>query len=66
MNTQPEILLNQVARRCNKEMTEAGVKNMSAHKVITDRYASMLKSVGFTKTRLLVEIGRINGQLLER
>lgn len=63
MNTPNEILLNQYARQCNKEMIAQGVKNQAAHKTITDRYAAMLKSVGFTKTRLLVEIGRINGQL---
>ncbi len=66
MNTQAEILLNQVARRCSKEMIQAGVKNMDAHKSITTKYAAMLKSVGFSKIQMMGEIGRINGQLRER
>lgn len=66
MNTQPEILLNQVARRCSKEMIQAGTRNMDAHKVITTKYAAILKEVGFSKIEMMSEIGRINKQLRDR
>lgn len=47
-------------------MIAKGTKNMTAHKSITDKYAAMLKEVGFSKIRMMCEIGIINGQIKER
>lgn len=63
---QPEIALNQIARRCSKEMIAKGAKNMTAHKSILDTYEAIVKQIGFTRIQLMSEIGRVNNQLRER
>ncbi|QIQ61336.1 hypothetical protein V039C_0058 [Vibrio phage V039C] len=58
--------LNSVARKCAKEMAEVGKDNIQALIEITTKHEHTIKALGFNKTDLLVEIGRINGRLEDR
>lgn len=58
--------LNALARRCSKELKQVDTKNLPLLKSITDRFAEQSKLIGFSKIELLVQIGRINGKLVDR
>lgn len=58
--------LNSVARKCAKEMAKVGKDNIQALIEITTKHEQTIKALGFNKTDLLVEIGRINGRLEDR
>lgn len=58
--------LNALARRCNKELKQVDTKNLDLLQSITGRFAEQSKLIGFSKTELLVQIGRINGKLVDR
>lgn len=62
----PEIALNQIARRCSREMIAVGTKNQRAHKSILDTYEQLVKQLNYSRIQLMSEIGRVNGQLRER
>lgn len=65
-NEQRFAALNGIARSCNNELKKADKKNLEALKSITDRFAGKAKLIGFNKTDLLCQIGRINGKLIDR
>lgn len=54
------------ARQCRKEMRGIDKSDLAGFKVITDKHTESLLILGFTKSHLLVEIGRLNGRLTER
>lgn len=58
--------LNAIASRCNDELKQVDIKNLDLLKSITDRFAKQSKLIGFSKTELLVQIGRVNGKLVDR
>lgn len=63
---QQHAALNALARRCNEELKQVDAKNLDLLKSITDRFAEQSKLIGFSKTELLVQIGRVNGKLVDR
>lgn len=58
--------LNALARRCNAELKQVDAGDLDLLKSITDRFAEQSKLIGFSKTELLVQIGRVNGKLVDR
>ncbi len=58
--------LTAIAKRCSAEMKAAGLNNQAEHIKITDRYAKEAASLGFIKSAMMVQIGRVNGVLVDR
>ena len=58
--------LTAIARTCSDEMKLAGLNNLTAHRIITDKHAQKAIALGFTKTAMMVQIGRVNGVLKDR
>lgn len=54
------------ARQCREEMSAIDKGNLSKFKEITDKHTNSLSLIGFTKSDLLCQIGRLNGRLTER
>lgn len=58
--------LNAIARKCNDEMKPIDRKDLKAIRKVVDKYAEQANLLGFSKIRLQIEIGRINGVLVDR
>lgn len=58
--------LNAIARKCNDEIRPIDKKDLASIRKVMDRYAEQAILLGFTKTRMMIEIGRINGVLVDR
>lgn len=66
MNEANQAALNGLARQCNTELKQVDKQNLPLLKSITDRFAAKAKLIGFSKTELMCQIGRINKQLVDR
>ncbi len=58
--------LNAIARQCNDEIRPIDRKDLAAIRKVMDKHAEKAILLGFTKTRMMIEIGRINGVLVDR
>ncbi len=58
--------LNAIARKCNDEIRPIDKKDLAAIRKVMDKHAEQAILLGFTKTRMMIEIGRINGVLVDR
>lgn len=58
--------LNAIGVKCNTELKQMDKKDLHGMKAIIDRFAKTAELIGFTAMDLKVQIGRINGQLVDR
>ena len=55
-----------ICKACNEEIRPIDRKDLSAIRVVMDRYAAKAILLGFSKAAMMCQIGRINGVLKER
>lgn len=55
-----------ICRQCNDEMKKVDRKDLSALKAITDNHGERATLLGFSKIKMMHQIGVINGVLRER
>lgn len=55
-----------ICRQCNDEMKTVDRKDLVALKDITDKHGKKAELLGFSKTKMMYQIGVINGVFKER
>jgi hypothetical protein len=65
-NEQRFAALNAIARECNKELKTVNKDDLEALKIIIDKHSEKAVLIGFSKIEMIIQIGRINGRLVDR
>ncbi|AUR85070.1 hypothetical protein NVP1067O_58 [Vibrio phage 1.067.O._10N.261.52.C9] len=55
-----------ICKACNEEIRPIDRKDLAAIRVVMDKHAAKAILLGFSKVKMMCQIGRINGVLKER